>query len=334
MLKNVLARISQIKILPPNISWFEIIFTAIAPIGSIIVGCRLIAKKIEDKISPHKEIKNLLEQVNAYYKNIYGKSTYRKNGTVHIRFMNRESPRKNKKISNAYIDIIKTTKGSYRILHHSFSHDDMYIFSEFEGYKNKMDAGEEGFRFGDESIFDISLDDLRTIFQHLNSKQNRFDFREIVEKFVKIAQRKKFIKDYFWKYEDTEKANTLDVLSKYSLPEYCFIERDNYCYILSLGTDSKINIRVSSITNYQKIKVGYDNIGQYLGDAVMIVNMPPEWMPRFVSKHITYYPWGCNVRDIFRAVKFWENKQCYQYEEHDLANGRGMKLYEKPRYRK
>lgn len=322
------------KILPPNIRWFEIIFTVIAPIGSIIVGCRLIAKKIEDKISPHKEIKNLLEQVNAYYKNIYGKSEYRKNGTVHIRFMNRKSPRKNKKTSNAYIDIIKTTKGDYRILNHSFSQDDMYIFNEVEGYKNKMEAGEDDFRFGNVNTFDISLDELRTIFRYLNFKQNKFDFREMVEKFVKIAQRKKFIKDYFWKHEDTEQANKLDMLSRRRLPEYCFIERDNYCYILSCGADSKINIRVSPIINYQKIKDTYGNIGQYLIDAAMIVDMPSEWVPRFISRHITYYPWGCNVGDIFKAVKFWENRQCHQYDEHDLADGRGMKLYEKQRYRK
>lgn len=298
----------SIQAVPENITWWEIATKSIPIILTIIFGSGIL-KKISDKISPHKEINILLDQVNAYYKNIQGKAIYRKNGIIHIRFINAKSPRKNKKYSRAVMDLIKNVTGKYEIVSCSLSEDNLYLFKEFDDFKDFINRKEAHLHFGIEGLI-VSLDELRKIFQCLNYKKNQEDFMENAIKFIKKAERENFILAHVWKYE---RQNEPDFFQKYNilerskLPEYCFIKRPKYCYILQCGSDAKIQIKVLPAEKFEKVDNDpTENIGQDIIAARMIVNMPPGWMPEFLKRFRTYYPWGCTAAQLFKAIKYWE----------------------------
>jgi hypothetical protein len=254
----------------------------------------------------------LIGQVNVCYKNIYGKAIYRKNGIIHIRFINIKSPRKNKKYSGATLDLIKTVDTKYEIVHSSLIEDDLYMIEEFDDFSDFKKRKATHFHFGLEGLI-LSLDELRKTFQSLNYNKNQEDFRENVEKFIKRAEKKEFILKHTWKYAE---QNDSDFYQKYNdlergkLPEYCFIQRPKHCYVLSCATDSKIHIRTLSPEKFDKIENDpTENIGHDIISAKIIVNMPPDWVPNLLKQLIPYYPWGCTVSQLFHAIKYWEQNQ-------------------------
>jgi hypothetical protein len=258
-----------VKICPDNLSIYQI-FTDIG-VPTFLV---FLAKWVVGKLAPpYKEVQVLLNQVNAYHSNIYGRFYSRKNGSLHVRFMNRKSLRPNKKYSCAFINLSRNADGTYHVL------------SDYP-----VTTGQN-----------LSPDQLREEFTSLWCKQAKEDFVFAVHKFVEIGEKKGIVKNSVW----TDGFGLITSLPDYQ-PNYCFVEGVNFCYVLSHFADAKISIRVLPLSWCDSIRAK-TNLAQAISVATMIVNKFPDWIPQFLKdKLFVYYPWGCNVSDVFKAIRYWE----------------------------
>ncbi|GMO15677.1 MAG: hypothetical protein Pg6A_01870 [Termitinemataceae bacterium] len=259
---------------------YQVFIDIVIPFILYNLGKREISKLLPE----YKDIHILLNQINAYHSNIYGKLLVRKNGVIHIRFMNKNSLRPNKIYSNNYIDIIRNSDGTY----HAVS--DISI----DAKRN------------------LSLDKLRDEFYSLFHKKCKEDFILLVDKFIIDGMKKGIVKSSVWFDGTGERSNNL---SNHPY-DYCLFEGVKYCYILSEAADAKAVIKVLPLLRYEKFRSVEENLGQSIVIAQMIVNEIPDWIPQFIrNKLFVYYPLGCNLKDIYKAIQYWEkngNKKYYE----------------------
>jgi hypothetical protein len=229
---------------------------------------------VHNLLPPYKEIQVLIKQINAYHKNIYGKISWRKNGIIHIRFMNKNSYRQNKRFSCAYIDMIRNFDGkTYHVLPNC----------EVQGNR------------------DIPIDQLRDELNKLSYKQSIAEFTCAVEKFIERGKKKGIVKEYTW----------IDNMGKITgrggdSYDHCLFEGKKYCYVLSSAADAKISIKVLPISWAENLKKE-ENLNVAISAAMPIANKIPETLPQFLKNILyVYYPWGCTVNQVFKAIRYWE----------------------------
>jgi hypothetical protein len=245
---------------------------------------------VRNLLPPYKEIQVLIKQINAYHKNIYGKIFWRKNGIIHIRFMNKNSYRQNKKFSCAYIDMTRNFDGKT-----------YHVLPNWEVQGNR----------------DITVDQLRDELNSLSYKQNIAEFTFAVEEFIDRGKKKGIVKEYTW----IDNGGKITGRGGDSY-DHCLFEGRKYCYVLSSAADAKISIRVLPISWAENLKKE-TNLNCAISAAQLIVNKIPEKLPQFLKNRLyVYYPWGCTVNQAFKAIRYWEK---IGYKSHYDSNGKFIK---------
>jgi hypothetical protein len=269
-----------VNLLPCELSLCKIItdvIDIIVPVGIAFFG----ARTVRNLLPPYKEIQVLVKQINAYHKNIYGKIFWRKNGIIHIRFMNKNSYRQNKKFSHAYINMTRNFDGrTYHLLPNG----------EVQGNR------------------DITVDELRGELNNLSYKQSLVEFTCAVEEFIDRGKKKGIVKEYTW----TDNMGKITGRGGDSY-DHCLFEGEKYCYVLSSAADAKISIKALPIARAENLKKK-ENLNGAISAATQIVNEIPEKLPQFLRNMLyVYYPWGCTVNQVFKAIRYWEKKGYKNY---------------------
>jgi hypothetical protein len=279
-------RMYEMKLFPCDLSVYRIFIDIAVPVVLAFFG----KWAVQNLLPPYKEIQVLIKQINAYYENIYGKIFWRKNGIIHIRFMNKNSYRKNPKFSRAYINMTRNFDGkTYHILPNC----------EVQGNR------------------DITIDQLRGELNGLLYKQNIVEFTCTVEEFIDRGKKKGIVKEYTW----TDNMGKITGRGGDSY-DHCLFDGEKYCYVLSSAADAKIFIKVLPISWAENLKKG-ENLNSAISAAMLIVNKIPEKLPQFLKNRLyVYYPWGCTVNQAFKAIRYWER---IGYKSHYESNGKFIK---------
>jgi hypothetical protein len=271
------------KLLPCDLSVYRMIIDIAVPVVLAFLG----KWTVQNLLPPYREIQVLIKQINAYHKNIYGKIFWRKNGVIHISFMNKNSYRQNKKFSCAYIDMTRNFDGkTYHVLQNCEMRDDG----------------------------DITIDQLRDELNNLLCKQSIAEFTCAVEEFIERGKKKGIVKEYTW----------IDNMGKITgrggdSYDHCLFGSEKYCYVLSSVADAKISIKVLPISWAENLKKE-TNLNAAIFAAALIVNKIPEKLPQFLKNWLyVYYPWGCTVNQVFKAIRYWEKIGHESYYE---SNGK------------